>query len=352
MAQVIRKVGWKVDGQFITDLARSWYWNDGKGYQKAEELLLGCLICEQLSKEKLKKIAKDIIFGKSKLVGINTFSLEDDNYKPDIEAIISQRDKILENYQECQKDIENNYVSSEEAADMVKAVEEKYQPIVDAINKASQKLDPIYQMRVAIYGSNMIDQITFNKIFTHADNDEVLKQRFNDFCSEYKIYPCRGNHGFWQWVYFCDCDTNKMLDRHELISRGIAIKTEINKQEKTKVVEEPEIEDILLWGWLSPNGEFIEGDFGNHEEIASEIISNKKWENEYRDWQHNNTQKLSLCRDFLISVKGYVLVHNPFAFGNTMFTYKKALTKIQREFIYDYLIKEGRTAEANALYSE
>lgn len=72
-------IGWKIDGGFITDLARNWFWDENKSYQKCEELLLSCLQCDQLSEEELKTIAMQIIEGRKKLVGINIFTLEDDN---------------------------------------------------------------------------------------------------------------------------------------------------------------------------------------------------------------------------------------------------------------------------------
>lgn len=42
------------------------------------------------------------------------------------------------------------------------------------------------------------------------------------------------------------------------------------------------------FGWLSPDGDFTEGDFGDHEVVARDIIENKKFDNEYTKWRRDN----------------------------------------------------------------
>jgi len=72
-------VKWKIEGEFITNLARSWFWDEDKPYEICEELLLKCLCGTDTSEIELKIIAQNIIEGRKKLVGINSFDLEDDN---------------------------------------------------------------------------------------------------------------------------------------------------------------------------------------------------------------------------------------------------------------------------------
>lgn len=82
MTEVKERVGqvcWKVDGAFICDLARTWFWDEDKPYEKCEELVLTCLAGNDLDERELKVIAQSIIEGRKKLVGINEFTLEDDN---------------------------------------------------------------------------------------------------------------------------------------------------------------------------------------------------------------------------------------------------------------------------------
>ena len=72
---------WKIDGEFICNLARIWFWDENRPYEKSEELLISEMGTDEISLEEKKKIAQDIIEGKKKLVGINTFTLKEDNEK-------------------------------------------------------------------------------------------------------------------------------------------------------------------------------------------------------------------------------------------------------------------------------
>lgn len=99
--------------------------------------------------------------------------------------------------------------------------------------------------------------------------------------------------------------------------------------EKPKKTSQP-------FGWLSPTGEFFEGDWGEHEEIAHSILKSKNLLDEYV-----NSNKSYLCRDFLSEVKGYCLIHNPSGDGGYIVSHVKPLTKKQKEFLYEYFIDLG-----------
>ena len=72
-------ISFKVDGGFITDIARTWFWDENKPYEVCEELLFNCLGGTESTRDELKWIAQQIIEGRKKLVGINEFELVDDN---------------------------------------------------------------------------------------------------------------------------------------------------------------------------------------------------------------------------------------------------------------------------------
>ena len=78
------KVCFQIEGEFITDLARTWFWDENKDYDVCENLLLQCLVCDQLTEDDMKAIALQILEGRKKLVGVNEFTLEDDgeNIRP------------------------------------------------------------------------------------------------------------------------------------------------------------------------------------------------------------------------------------------------------------------------------
>ena len=39
-----------MDGEFLTAIARDWFWNMDKPYKKCEELLLSCMISDAMSR--------------------------------------------------------------------------------------------------------------------------------------------------------------------------------------------------------------------------------------------------------------------------------------------------------------
>lgn len=64
-----------IDSAFLTDVARSWFWNEKMPYKKSEELLMCCLNTDKLSLEEKKAICKDVIEGRKKFVGIDEWNI-------------------------------------------------------------------------------------------------------------------------------------------------------------------------------------------------------------------------------------------------------------------------------------
>ena len=62
---------------------------------------------------------------------------------------------------------------------------------------------------------------------------------------------------------------------------------------------------------------------------------------------------LRLARDFLIYVKGYVLIDNPVPLvGKPKATYVSDLTKKQKDFLYGYFIDLGDTRYAESFIKD
>lgn len=76
---MMKTLNWSICGEFICDLARTWFWHENKTYEKAEELLLTALGTDEISLNEKKVIVRDILEGKKKLIGTNTFELVEDN---------------------------------------------------------------------------------------------------------------------------------------------------------------------------------------------------------------------------------------------------------------------------------
>lgn len=97
------------------------------------------------------------------------------------------------------------------------------------------------------------------------------------------------------------------------------------------------------FGFVTPTGDYIMGDFGEHTKVAYDIVKeNKKWYEKF---------KVSDCEDaedFLIEKENYILIHNPFGSGKVKIEHSKEknITKKQAEFLYIWLTENNDYKQA------
>ncbi len=80
----VREVYFDVHGEFITQMAKEWFFVENRGYDKVMKLLLSCMEGTEQSEKELKRLAEDILLGRAALVGStsdNTYHME--VYDPD-----------------------------------------------------------------------------------------------------------------------------------------------------------------------------------------------------------------------------------------------------------------------------
>lgn len=120
------------------------------------------------------------------------------------------------------------------------------------------------------------------------------------------------------------------------------------EEEKVPAAKMPKTQEYDNFGYVTPDGSFIPSDYGTHEESAIKIVKEMGWMKERRNSVYD------LCRDFLVYVKGYALIHNPLMDGGYIVTHNPAkdLTKAQRETLYDYFTENGDSYLANAMFSQ
>lgn len=198
------------------------------------------------------------------------------------------------------------------------------------------------KVRKALHYNNMIDAMSLRL-------NGITEDDINRVCESFGIDWCTGNHGYFNWIHFKKDE--KLLTSDDMIEIGLLLPRPERKTNE-EVIEEKnedvkEEKEIMPFGWLSPTAEFTEGDFGDHEEKAHEIIKKKGFHDEYKEWRKENSGLLG--RDFLVKVKGYVLLHNPMlgGLGETIASYEKQPTKKQCEFLFDYYSRENDMAQAN-----
>lgn len=71
----MKELSFKIQGEFVCHLARSWFWDENREYEKCEELLLSCLMTDEISEGEKKKIVVEILEGRKILVGVNELDL-------------------------------------------------------------------------------------------------------------------------------------------------------------------------------------------------------------------------------------------------------------------------------------
>lgn len=354
-----------IEGSFITDLAREWYFLEKKNYSECEELLLSCMMSGEDSEEVLqmkKQFALDIIEGRKKFVGIDEFTLEDDNstirlvHVEEMERRLNQA--LVEN---AKLKEENEYLNTtfKITSEMLEIETQKADRLQESFDRINNKLSriiennsPIYRLRCYLAKSNFVDMTTlYTEIFVNGNLPNKDKEQLKDLLNKANIHPSRNRWGYDEIIVFYDNDSDKVMSSEELIKRGFAIiepEKEVKKQTKKpdkKYKKENRVE--AKYGWLDPTGRFFESPWGTHEHKARNIIDKNGWIDEYMKWDDAGIEGIRFCRDFLINVKGYVLIDNPnLLFGHTRAVCPEKLTKKQKDFLYKYFMNLGDTLYA------
>ena len=54
-----------IEGEYLTSLAREWFYVEGKGYDKCIELLNGCMSGTDETKDQIRRHAEDLLLGRA-----------------------------------------------------------------------------------------------------------------------------------------------------------------------------------------------------------------------------------------------------------------------------------------------
>lgn len=96
-----------VDGEWLTDLAREWFYLEGKGYDKCIELLDSSMSGTDKTKEQIRRYAEELLLGRAALKGstadgtyhLEIYSPEEEEKMPDdmnVWKIVGEQRKIKE----------------------------------------------------------------------------------------------------------------------------------------------------------------------------------------------------------------------------------------------------------------
>lgn len=120
----------------------------------------------------------------------------------------------------------------------------------------------------------------------------------------------------------------------------------------TSFLEQVKIEEKYEdnYGWLEPDGTFHAVEWGRHDGWAADAIKARGWMDEYARSEFGGLYGRG---DFLVGIKGWVLIHNP-GLGVAQVTKSdtRPLTKAQREFLFDYYTDRGKNEIAQKYLEE
>lgn len=79
-----REVSFDIQGEFITRMAREWFFCENRGYDKVMELLFSCMEGTEQSEKEIRRLAEDVLLGRAALAGsTRDHSYHMEIYEPD-----------------------------------------------------------------------------------------------------------------------------------------------------------------------------------------------------------------------------------------------------------------------------
>lgn len=298
-------LNFSVNGSFITDLLRTWYWDEHRPITVCENLIQTC--CSGIDESIQTEILCAILEGRKKLVGVNTFTLVDDNerirplinkLKEDERQNIIMRIRVdmtgnFRKYVDIYATIKSSHIDALSRNGMPNTFQECREYFTMDKNHVTGELQEI-----DIQGTALIDTPTMGGLWLIHFPELVYDACHGDM-------NVIGKSEFWENIYTLTKDNLDFDDRNEryLFSRRqpdteermrnlIKAYEEENTQSETS---EPEFlspewmkyqyqqtreityltepDNIEHWeGLIAPNGDFYSVEFGGHNQKAYFIL--------------------------------------------------------------------------------
>jgi len=209
------------------------------------------------------------------------------------------------------------------------------------------------QFFLACHNSNFICWIHWNAIYQKNDVTEEDKKVWLHWSNTVEVKKGMESFVFFkkdsnenpmpEWISRIPMETLIKIRKDENINSDIrrSAQNEIDSREKVKRDFETYMirckkSAYAISGWLSPQGKFYEVEWGEHESYAWEIVRENKWEKDKKEFKLDGGGIYG--KNFLIQKKRFILFDNPERDGEVTISYK-TMTKAQKNFIADYLIK-------------
>lgn len=300
-----RNLAFGITGEFITKIAREWFFIENKPYSVIEDLLLSCMCGTDTPEGKLKLMAQDVLLGRAEFRG-NSW----DGSFVYVTLDEPAKTNIMDEYIKAQSKIKK----LEESLDIAT---QKYISLLDALRMW--------------YDGDLEDAV--ESIEDHEVKDLVI-----DLMALHDQVLLEYSPGYGRRVKFPD-------SKEEIVVRKTTGEPLLDSFFAQNAIEEKHKDN---YGWLEPDGTFHPADWCEHQQFAWDEIQKRGWEEDFdrfTDTERGNG--IYRCGDYLTYMKGWVLLHNP-GRGVAYVTRdeNKRLTKAQREFLFNYYFDRGEKAKA------
>lgn len=333
---------WTISGEFITNIARQWFWEENKKYDVCEELLLSCLVNPQLSLEERKCLARDILEGRKRLVGNNEFTIEEDgeNVRSLTEKInqLARRNSI----HDVERDIMIHplrYIDPYSTVKSIKSLEEgitRYRH-----NMTQENIREYFTYPTNVYTDEPDYDNPYPAACSLTEAGLWLWNRpdlIHDICDEYDTQP--DTDAFWEGIYEYTKDREGFEERNQRYRAAKRL-----AEERIIIPETPpekgEIrpDDIQNWtGLVAPNGDFYSCEFAEHTSLAYKIIISRP--EEFPNESLDNIFMFDKVLDVLINGHKWVALRKWPMMGNYItFPDNNEITKEQKNTIWKAIVK-------------
>lgn len=366
-------VPFRISGEFITDLARTWFWDENKPIQIIDELLRNCIQCN--NEDTINTIICQILEGRKKFTGINNFALVDDNehIRPLIQKFTQNERKAGINA--IRLDMMTRFIRYVDKWSTVKSMHpevlcQRNNPTsyAECINYfTTVHNDHTYENEPIIFKTKDGKDI---KLFDTPTKGGLWLIDYPNLCYD----ACSGDlakigkNDFWQRIYEYKKDDPDFKERTERYEFDIQTKSSMEERmdafikaydSKQPKEEEPEYltkewidyqwrhtqeyqynmkpDDKICWeGLIAPNGDFYACGFGCHNEKAlCLLIYYAEWFGKTSETiRDDTTLEYDKALDRLVS-HGWCATHKIAENHYISYPWTKQITKAQYQCIMD-----------------
>ena len=378
--ETMQYLSFQVDGDFVTDTARSWFWDERKPLKKCEEFLLACMCTDEITLEEKKDLCIKVLEGRLKFEGTNIFTLEDDNEKirplSDMIDILS-REAAISVIKNDFKDHPLRYVDKFITKYSIRYFDDLNDDTMNILVRKTNMFDYFtmgpnndYENRLGfkqLYGGAYL--LNNAKLVYEIHGGPIkyneIKQFEQELYEYWKNYLLNNNNSIdpridyiierqHRYEYFINGNgkagtSSDYTEISESAKEIIELRESSASNFRENILYNCEPDDMIdERAWISPDGDWYSCDFGGHSTKADILIVVLKKYAAYCPKGIAPTRS-----DDILIADGWVRFHNPYG-GACYPDYNtdKGMTNRQKDRLFDAHLKFGTKLEFISLDDE